>query len=209
MVFSRTERSSQIGKVIFGLGLIFLGLDTMSSAFKPLGNQEGFLHMMQFFSADSYPSVMATVLVGCLLTCLIQSSTAMLGITMALAMTGSISFQTALALVLGENIGTTITAVLASISANTAAKRAAAAHATFNLLGVLVVTSLFGIYKEFIDFLIAGDPNAVVAGERPYIAAHIAAGHTVFNAANTCLFLPFIRQLEKLVTWMIPDSQTK
>ncbi len=209
MVFNRSERSSQIGKVLFALGLIFLGLDTMSSAFKPLGQHEGFLQAMQFFSADSYPSVMATVLVGCLLTFLIQSSTGMLGITMALAMTGSISFQTALALVMGENIGTTITAILASLGANVAAKRAAAAHATFNLLGVLVLTTFFGVYKEFIDFVVAGDPDLIRGGERPYIAAHIAAGHTIFNVVNAILFLPFIRHLERLVTWMVPDSRVK
>lgn len=210
MLFAKYEKFSQIARVVFALGLVFMGLETMADAFKPLRSHEGFLDMMRFFSADSYLSLWATVSIGCLLTFVVQSSSAMLGITIALASTGSISFQTALALVLGENIGTTITALLAGIGANTAAKRAAVAHSAFNVLGVIVITSIFWFYKDFIESLIGGTADFVnESGEKPYVAAHIAAGHTMFNVANVILFLPFLNQLKKLVTWIVPEPVTK
>ncbi|MEZ4744014.1 MAG: Na/Pi cotransporter family protein [Bdellovibrionota bacterium] len=209
-LFSKNDRYVQWAKVCFALGFVFLGLQTMSGAFKPLRSQEDFLSLMGYFSADSYFSLWMTVLVGCLLTFVIQSSSAMLGITIALASTGAISFQTALGLVLGENIGTTITALLACIGANVSAKRAALAHALFNVLGVIVITSFFWQYKEFIEGIIGGAADFVDAkGEKPYIAAHIAAGHTLFNVANVLLFLPFIKKVEQLVTFLIPQKTLK
>ncbi len=210
MLFNKNEKVSQIGKVVFALGLVFFGLETMSGSFKPLRSSESFLQLMQVFSADSYVSLWATVLIGCVLTFVVQSSSAMLGITIALAVSGAITFQTALALVLGENIGTTVTALLASIGANTAAKRAAVAHGLFNVLGVLVITSIFWLYMDFIDSVITGTPDWVGPnGEKPYIAAHIAAGHTFFNVINVCLFLPFIRYLQRLVVWLVPEGKAK
>lgn len=210
MLFTKNERLSQIGKVLFALGLVFLGLETMSAAFQPLRSNESFLHIMQLFSAESYLSLWATVIVGCILTFIVQSSSAMLGITIALAGSGSITFQTALALVMGENIGTTITALLAGIGANTTAKRAGAAHAVFNVLGVFVLTTFFWVYMDFIEKIIGGVADFVSAnGEKPFIAAHIAAGHTVFNVVNVLLFLPFVKGLEKVVIWMIPEGKEK
>jgi phosphate:Na+ symporter len=210
ILLSRNEKYGHYGKIVFALGMIFLGLETMSGAFGPLRSHEKFLDTMQIFSASSYPSVMATVMVGCALTFLVQSSSAMLGITMALAVSGAISFPTALALVLGENIGTTITALLASIGANTAAKRAAAAHATFNVLGVLTITMFFDSYRVLVDSVVSGDPDFLNSdGQKLFISGHIAAGHTMFNVVNTILFLPFIRQLEKLVTVLIPEARSK
>ena len=210
LLFSKREKLKQGGQLLFALGMVFLGLSLMSGAFKPLRSDESFLHMMQFFSADSYFSLMATVGVGCLLTFFIQSSSAMLAITIALASTGAITFQTALALVMGENIGTTITAILASVGATTAAKRASAAHAVFNVFGVLVITSIFWIYKDFIELIIGGAADFVnEKGEKPNIAAHIAAGHTVFNVANVILFVPFLGQLEKIVKLIVKDKGKK
>ena len=110
LLFSKNERFQTFGRTLFAIGMVFLGLQYMGDAFKPLRSDAGFLNLMTYFTADGYFSLMATVLVGCLLTFVIQSSSAMLGITIALASSGSITFQTALALVMGENIGTTITA---------------------------------------------------------------------------------------------------
>lgn len=209
-LFAKNERFQQLGKLLFALGMVFLGLTLMGDAFKPLRSNADFLQLMQYFSADNYLSLIATVSIGCLLTFLVQSSSAMLGITIALAMTSSISFQTALALVLGENIGTTITAILASIGANTSAKRASAAHALFNVLGVIVIVSIFWPYKNFIESIVSHSADFIDSdGQKPYIAAHIAAGHTFFNVANVLLFLPFTKVLEKIIVKLIPDKKYK
>ncbi|MCB0351029.1 MAG: Na/Pi cotransporter family protein [Bdellovibrionales bacterium] len=205
-----TGRAARWGRVVFALGLVFLGLETMSASFKPLSSHPPFLELMTTFSADTYISLLATIAVGCLLTFVVQSSSAMLGITIALAVSGSITFQTALALVLGENIGTTITALLACVGANTNGKRAAIAHALFNVMGVIVISSFFWAYEGFIEHLISGVADFTnTDGEKPYVAAHIAAGHTIFNVANVIIFLPFLKQLTRLVSWIIPDKKMK
>ena len=135
-LFSKNNKIQNIGRVVFGVGMIFFGLQLMSGAFKPLRTNEEFLNMISYFSGNHYGSYLASILVGCLLTVIVQSSSAMLGITIALSVSGVISFSTAVALVLGENVGTTITALLASVGTSTNAKRAARAHALFNLFGV-------------------------------------------------------------------------
>lgn len=210
LLFSKRERFNQIGQVVFALGMIFLGLELMSSAFKPLRSDPSFINALQYFTADSYLSLYGTIAIGCALTFVIQSSSAMLAITIALATTGAITFQTALALVLGENIGTTITALLASIGANTTAKQAGVAHAVFNVFGVLIVSSLFWQYEAFIEYIIPHAADFLTPeGERPYIASHIAAGHTVFNVANVIFFIPFMKVLEKTVIKLVPDKGEK
>ncbi len=210
MIFARSNRWKTIGKCIFSLGLIFFGLELMGMAFKPLRNNDSFLKYLVIFSADNIPSVLACVMIGCGLTMIIQSSSAMLGITISLAVTGIISFQTAVALVLGENIGTTITALLASINTNTAGRRAARAHACFNVLGVFTMVLIFRFYIPFIEWLIGGAADYTLAnGSKPNIAAHIAASHTVFNVSATILFLPFVKHLAKFVTWITPEPEQK
>jgi phosphate:Na+ symporter len=207
-LFGKSNRTRQIGRLMFGIGLIFFGLEIMSNAFKPLRKMPEFLDMMAFFSEQNYVSYLACVFMGAILTMIIQSSSAMLGLTMALATSGVIQFHTAAALVLGENIGTTITALLASVGGNIHAKRASLAHATFNTFGVLVMISVFPYYIELIDWIIPSDPNFLNAqGERPNVAVHIATGHTIFNVTATLVFLPFINQLAKFVTKMIPDKK--
>lgn len=205
MFFTKNDNWKAAGKLLVALGFVFLGLKFMSGAFKPLRTDPDFLSLLHYFTADTYLSVLGCIAVGCLLTIIVQSSSAMLGITIALATTGVITFQTAMALVLGENIGTTITAILASIGANTNAKRAARAHACFNLLGVFVMSIIFWNFVEFVDYLIGGDPNMLDAqGEKPNIASHIAFGHSMFNVTASILFLPFLGYLAQFVTWITP-----
>lgn len=209
-LLAKREKVATFGKLLFAVGLVFLGLNTMGVAFKPLRTDADFLSLMTYFTADNYLSLWATVLVGCFLTFAVQSSSAMLGITIALASSGAISFQTALALVMGENIGTTITAFLASVGTNVSARRAGLAHGIFNVLGVLVLTTFFWVYQEFIESLIPGLATFKLPdGTQPNVAAHIAAGHTIFNVANVIVFLPFLPLLQRLVVWMIPDSKEK
>ncbi len=206
MMQSKSERLSNWGKLLFALGLVFLGLQTMSGAFKPLRSEEAFLQMMMYFSADSYVTLWATIAIGCLLTFIIQSSSGMLGITIALAVSGAITFQTSAGLVLGENIGTTITALLAGLAGNRNAKRAALAHAVFNIFGVIVISTFFWKYLAFIEGLVDHPANFIDAdGERPYIGAHIAAGHSVFNVVNVIIFLPIMGVLAKVVTFIYPE----
>lgn len=206
-LFGKSNKAKNLGRVLFGIGLIFFGLEIMSNAFKPLRTMPEFLDAISYFSTPNYGSYFACIIVGCILTCIIQSSSAMLGITIALATSGVIQFHTAAALVLGENIGTTITALLASVGGNIHAKRAARAHAIFNLLGVVVLFSIFPFYIELVDWIIPGDPNLLNAlGEKPNIAVHIATGHTIFNVAATLIFLPFLRPLANFVCKITPSK---
>ena len=115
MLFSKNDRFSATAKVLVALGMIFFGLEIMSGAFKPLRSDEGFMNLMLTLDAQSLFSILGCVAIGCVMTMIIQSSSAMLGITIALALTGAIPLYTAVALVMGENIGTTITAQFAAI----------------------------------------------------------------------------------------------
>lgn len=207
ILFSKNSKVQLAGRVVFGVGMIFVGLNLMSGAFKPLRTNQEFLSMISYFSGQDYMSYFASIITGCLLTVIIQSSSAMLGITIALATTGIITFPTAAALVLGENIGTTITALLASVGTNTNAKRAARAHAFFNVFGVLAIFSVLPYYIEFIDYLVPGEASLVEAdGTVPYIAAHIAASHTFFNVVASLIFLPFIGYLARFVIKITPET---
>lgn len=207
-IFSKNQKLQNIGKVLFGVGMIFMGLETMSDAFKPLRTNQSFLDMIAYFSEDNYMSYLASIATGCLLTMVVQSSSAMLGITIALASTGVINFNTAAALVLGENIGTTITAILASVGTGVNAKRAARAHALFNVIGVVIIFPFLPVYMKFVEWVVPGAADFVnAAGEKPNIAAHIAASHTMFNVTATLCFIPFLNHLAKLVTKITPESK--
>lgn len=199
-----------LGKALVALGLIFTGLEFMSGAFVPLRSDETFISWLYLFDARSLASLLACVALACVLTFLIQSSSAMLGITITLASTGVIDFHTAVALIIGENIGTTITAQFAAIGANTSAVRTARAHAIFNMLGALLIIIIFPWYVEFVDLLFAGDANYQNAdGARPNIAWHIAVAHTMFNVVNVLVWIPFIGSLTRVVTWLVPQRGEK
>jgi phosphate:Na+ symporter len=208
MLFSKNDTISAIAKVLVALGLIFFGLEIMSDAFKPLRKDEGFMNLMLTLDGRTLLSVLGCVVIGCLMTMVVQSSSAMLGITIALAATGAIPIYTAIALVMGENIGTTITAQLAGIGGTIAARRAAMAHTVFNVLGVIIIISFFSTYVELIERFVPGESSfADAQGYYPYIAAHIAMGHTFFNVTATLVVLPFLGQLARLVTKLVPERE--
>jgi len=199
-----------LGKTLVALGLIFTGLQFMSGAFVPLRTDENFISYLHLFDARSLPSLIACVVLACLLTVLVQSSSAMLGITITLAATGVIDFHTAVALIIGENIGTTITAQLAAIGANTSAVRTARAHAIFNMAGAALIIAIFPWYVEFVDWMVAGEANYQTEdGMRPNIAWHIAIAHTMFNVVNVLVWIPLIGYLTQLVTWLVPHKGEK
>ncbi len=207
MLFAKNDRISAAAKVLVALGMIFFGLEIMSDAFKPLRKDESFMNLMLTLDAQTLLSILGCVAIGCLMTMIIQSSSAMLGITIALALTGAIPLYTAVALVMGENIGTTITAQFAAIGSSIAARRAAMAHTVFNVLGVVIIISVFSSYVDMVEAFVPGLSGFVDAeGNRPYIAAHIAMAHTFFNVTATLVMLPFLNYLAKLVIKMVPEK---
>ncbi|MFP4012505.1 MAG: Na/Pi cotransporter family protein [Chitinispirillaceae bacterium] len=209
-LFSKNEKLRYIGMTVMGIGMVFFGLELMKDGFKPIRSIPEFEAWFHAFSADTYWGVLKCALVGCILTLIVQSSSATLGVTMGLAASGVIEFQTAAALVLGENIGTTITAYLASLGTTTNARRAAYAHIFFNVSGVIWITALFSFYIKTIPWIIGSDPNAVVmvdgAETYPYIQAGIAAVHTGFNVVNTFVFLPFVSIIASVLLKIVPDK---
>ena len=200
-MFCKNEKIRFLAMAMLGLGLIFFGLKTMESGMAPLPEIPQFSILMESFAADSVFGVIKCVLVGCVLTMMVQSSAATLGITMALASLGAIEFSTAAALVLGENIGTTITALLASIGASANARRAAYFHSIFNIIGVCWVLMIF-----FPILLPLVTKLAHVSGTEN-IAAGIAMTHSLFNVTNTLVFLPFSGFFAALLTKYVKSSK--
>jgi phosphate:Na+ symporter len=219
-LFTRGDRPRFIAMAIMGLGMVFFGLEVMKDGFAPLKDMPMFVEAFAWFTADSYLGVMKCVVVGCLLTLLVQSSSATLGITIGLAVTGVIPFATAAALVLGENIGTTITVIIAQVGATTNAKRAAWAHVLFNVIGVFWITLVFQWYIQIISRLIVrfhgADPMTLTLANAPdpelfgvVVTAAIALVHTGFNVLNTLLFLPVLGPFTALLLRLVPDPRVK
>ncbi|MBN1817442.1 MAG: Na/Pi cotransporter family protein [Sedimentisphaerales bacterium] len=211
-LFCKNDRIRFAAGAIMGLGMVFFGLELMSNGLHPIREMEGFKVWFSRFEPNSYFGVMKCVLVGAALTGIVQSSSATLGITMSLAFTGVISYPTAAALVLGENIGTTVTALLASIGTTRSARRAAYAHTLFNVLGVLWITSIFFLYIKFIPWLLHVDPAQTVYTNEgtcyPNVKIAIAATHSGFNIINTLLFLPFIAYMSRFLEQLVPEPKT-
>ncbi|MDR0331055.1 MAG: Na/Pi cotransporter family protein [Chitinispirillales bacterium] len=212
-LFAKNEKLRYAGMAAMGVGMIFFGLEIMKTGFAPLRDIPEYIEWFHMFSADSYFGVVKCALAGCFLTVVVQSSTATIGITMGLAVSGIIPFETAAALIIGENLGTTLTAYIASLGTTTNGKRAAFAHITFNVIGVLWITAAFSLYMALIRTLIGHDPNTVVvvngAETLPYIQPAIAAVHSVFNVLNTMLFLPLTPLLALFLTKLIPGKQIR
>jgi phosphate:Na+ symporter len=218
-LFSKKDRLRYIGMTIMGIGMVFFGLELMKNGFKPVRGLEGFEAWFHAFQATSVLGIAKCALVGCILTVIVQSSSATLGITIGLAATGVIEFQTAAALVMGENIGTTITAWLASLGTTTTAKRAAYAHVFFNVIGTLWFIALFPVAIKGLSGLITAktgfNPLEISIDDMDedkfgqIITAGIALVHTSFNVANVVIFLPFAGLLGKLVTKLVPEKDTK
>lgn len=214
-LFSRRDRIRFTAMFFLGLGMVFFGLELMKNGFSPVKDMPQFVEWFHRFEPVSYFGVMKCVLAGAILTAIVQSSSATLGITMALAFSGIINFKTGAALVLGENIGTTITAFLASLGTTTNARRAAYAHMLFNIIGVLWITTIFHPYTDGVALFVERFQHGHLPDEAvyvdnavtyPYTQAAIAATHTGFNIFNTLFFLPFVGLLARLLTFIVPDK---
>ena len=215
-LFIRKDGARYVALAIMGLGMVFFGLELMKNGFAVIKELPDFEAWFARFDASTYLGVLKCAAVGCVLTFLVQSSSATLGITIGLASIDVIPFETAAALVLGENVGTTITAWLASLGATTNARRAAYFHVIFNILGVLWVTALFGKFfipavNQMLDLpfiqRLAGVDAA--AGEVVNVTVKIATVHTTFNVINTLLFLPFAGMLGRMLERIVPQRDAK
>lgn len=205
-LFSKNPKKRYYGEIILGFGLLFFGLATMKHAFIPLKEAEEFANLFVYFSTNPIAAAAA----GAILTVIVQSSSATLGITIAMASTGLLDFPAAAALVLGENIGTTITANLAAIGGSRTAKQAAFGHFLFNFIGVCYMLIFLKFLTGLVDVYTPGAVDFVGEdGTKPYIARHIANLHTVFNILNMVIFLPFIHLLAKLCERIIKPDKTK
>ena len=194
MIFIKKPLVNEIGKILAGFGILFIGMDMMSAAMMPLRESEFFIGLMTKFS-----NPFLGILVGMVFTAIIQSSSASVGILQALAMAGAIKLDSAVFILFGQNIGTCVTALLASISANRNAKRTTLIHFMFNIIGTVLFT-LICVVTPLVDFM-----KEII--EEP--AMQIATMHTVFNITTSLLLIPFGLYLVKLTELILPDKIEK
>ena len=191
IMFMKSERARHIAGIFAGLGVLFIGMDMMSASMAPLRDSEMFMNFMTNFS-----NPLVGILVGAVFTAVIQSSSASVGILQALAATGMIPLSSAVYVLFGQNIGTCITAVLASIGTKTNAKRTTVIHLSFNIIGTTIFTILCMV-TPFVSWMEAFNADPV---------AQIANTHTVFNIVTTLLLLPFGNILAEFATKILPEN---
>ncbi len=191
-MFSKKKRSHDTAGILIGFAILMAGMETMSSAVKPLADMPQFQNILLLFSNPIFG-----VLAGTILTGIIQSSSASVGILQALSATGSITFGAAIPIILGQNIGTCVTALLSCVGTKTNAKRAAVVHLYFNIIGTFSFLALFYILNAILDFSFMSD------SVDPF---KIAVIHTIFNLVTTSVLLPFTKQLEKLAHLTVKDD---
>ena len=196
LFFFKKNRIQNIGQILFGFGGLFIGLEMMSSGMKPLREFPAFIDMTLSMS----DSPVLGVLVGTIFTLIVQSSSATVGILQGLYAEGLIDLKGALPVLFGDNIGTTITAVLAALGASVAARRAAATHVLFNVVGTIVFMLILGLFTNYVIWL------SGILNLEPKM--QIAFAHGSFNIANTLIQLPFIGAWAYLVTKLIPGEDT-
>lgn len=195
MMFMKSEKKYNIGMILIGFAVLMYGMDIMSSAVEPLRDVPEFVSILTMFS-----NPVLGVAAGAVFTAAIQSSSASVGILQALCLTGSVTYGTAIPIIMGQNIGTCVTAILSSIGANKGAKRVAAVHLSFNIIGTVIFLVAFYAANAALSFDFMGD---VVN------PANIAVIHSIFNIFSTALLLPFYKQLEKLATLVVKDAPEK
>lgn len=193
IMFIKSEKVHHISSIFAGLGILFMGMDMMGAAISPLKESEAFISLMTKFD-----NPLLGILVGALFTAVIQSSSASVGILQALASTGMIPLSSAVFVLFGQNIGTCITAVLASIGMKVNAKRTTVIHLLFNIIGTVLFTVICLVtpYVTWIEAMTPGDP-----------VAQIANAHTVFNIVTTLLLLPFGTHMANIAVRILPDSK--
>lgn len=195
IMFCKNEKKKNIGYVFIGFTVLMYGMDMMSSAVEPLKDVPEFVSILTMFS-----NPVLGVAAGTIFTAAIQSSSASVGILQALCMTGTISYATVIPIIMGQNIGTCITAIISAIGANKGAKRVAAVHLSFNIIGTVLFLVAFYTINTFVDF----DFMDNIAGPE-----NVAMIHSLFNIASTLVLMPFCKQLEKLAVILVKDVPEK
>ena len=194
-MFLKNKKKNDIGLILLGFATLIYGMEAMSAAVKPLSQMEGFANLFMLFS-----NPIVGVLVGAIVTGIIQSSSGAVGILQALSTTGQISIGATIPIIMGQNIGTCVTALISSVGTNKNARRAAIVHLYFNLVGTVFYLSLFAILNRVFSFAFVNQ------AANPFTIAII---HTIFNLACTALLLPFSELLEKLAYRTIPDDNER
>lgn len=194
LFFLKKRKLQYIGQIVFGFGMLFLGLKTMTGGVKPLQD----LQIFHDFITDLSHNPILGVIVGTVFTVLVQSSTATIGILQTLAHEGMITLEPALPILFGDNIGSTIVAVIAAIGASIAAKRAAAFHVTFNVIGTIIFMLALGLVTPLVAWL------GEITGAN--IRMQIAYAHGLFNFTNAMIFLPFVGIMAAFVSKIIPGE---
>ncbi len=192
ILFSKNEKKKDIALIMIGFAVLMYGMQMMSDSVSPLADEPGFAKMLTMFS-----NPLLGCLAGAVLTAVIQSSSASVGILQAISMTGDVTFSAAFPIILGANIGTCITAILSAIGANKNAKRAAGIHLSFNIIGAAVSMALFYAVNAVVHFPFMGE------AANP---AEIALVHSIFNISATCILFPFGDKLVKLMQMIIPEG---
>lgn len=209
--FGKRKQLRYLGQVIFGFGVLFIGLNTMSQVLEPLAKNPVFIRWMTQLGENRFLGV----LIGTVMTIVVQSSSATIGVLQSLASQPVVDGETIRALIplaaavpvlLGDNIGTTITGILASIGANRTAKRAALSHTFFNIFGTIVCLLAFPLFISFVYQISPRPQPALGITEADVIKRQIANAHTFFNVLNALLWLPFTRVLATIVTKLIPGE---
>lgn len=209
MVLIYKKRHRVAGDFLFGLAFLFWSLVMLSSVGRDmdLAHNADVVNFFASFDTGSYLTILAFLAAGTIITCVVQSSAAVMAITILLCSTGVLPIYMGIALVMGENIGTTATANLAALGAGTEARRAALAHLLFNVFGVIWVLAVFYPFVNMVCGIVGYDPSMMGQTER--IPVVLAMFHTCFNILNTALLIGFIPQMEQLVCKLLPESKAK
>ncbi|MBQ4175274.1 MAG: Na/Pi symporter [Prevotella sp.] len=209
MVLIYKKRHRVAGDFLFGLAFLFWSLVMLSSVGRDmdLAHNADVVNFFASFDTGSYLTILAFLAAGTIITCIVQSSAAVMAITILLCSTGVLPIYMGIALVMGENIGTTATANLAALGAGTEARRAALAHLLFNVFGVIWVLAVFYPFVNMVCGIVGYDPSMMGQTER--IPVVLAMFHTCFNILNTALLIGFIPQMEQLVCKLLPESKAK
>lgn len=208
LLFSQKSSRKSIGEFIFGFSFLFMGLDLLKKNAPDLSQNPDMLAFVQNYTDMGFFSVILFVLIGTVLTMIVQASSATMAITLIMCANGWISFELGAALVLGENIGTTITANLAALTANTQARRAALAHLMFNVFGVMWVLILFKPFLSMVDWIIDDWMQVSNAGGVA-VSFKLSAFHTCFNVCNVLILIWFVKLIERTVCRLIPQKETE
>lgn len=207
-LFSNNRSKKSWGELIMGFALLFIGLQFLKESMPDIKSSPEILNFLGRYTDLGYGSYLIFLIIGTVLTVLIQSSSATMALTLIMCSNGLISFEMAAAMVLGENIGTTITANLAAVIANTSAKRAARAHLIFNVFGVIWVLAIFPWFLSIITHI-----NHWIGGGNPYtdsgsVPVALSVFHTTFNILNVCILLWFTKFIANVVTRLVPNKET-